>query len=98
MRRGQIGNQLYFINKGTVDVFAPDDRAVIATLSDGDFFGEMALLTRQPRANTVVAVDYCNLYTLERKKFDQVLEEFPEIAAEVHRVAERRRSESVADS
>ncbi len=98
VRRGQIGNQLYFINKGTVEVFAPDDRAVIATLSDGDFFGEMALLSRQPRANTVVAIDYCNLYTLERKKFDQVLEEFPEIAAEVHRVAERRRSESVADS
>ena len=98
VRRGQIGNQLYFINKGTVEVFAPDDRAVIATLSDGDFFGEMALLSRQPRANTVVAIDYCNLYTLEREKFDQVLEDFPHIAAEVRRIAERRRSEPIQDT
>ncbi len=98
LRRGLIGDQIYFINKGIVDVFASDDETVIATLRDGDFFGEMALLASRPRANTVVAVDYCNLYTLEREKFDQVLDDFPEFAAEVRRVAERRRNEAAPEA
>lgn len=94
MRRGEVGRQLYFINQGRVDVFGPDDETVIATLSDGDFVGEMALLSSQPRANTVRAVVYCNVYALDRVGFDQVLAGFPDVAAAVQRVADRRRAEA----
>ena len=52
----------------------------------------------QPRANTVVAVDYCNLYALDRDKFDQVLDGFPEFASEVRRVAESRRQDSAPET
>lgn len=94
VRRGEIGQRIYFINKGSVEVLSIDEGAVVATLNDGDFFGEMALLSSEPRANTVRAVDYCNLYVLGRDKFDQVLDDFPEFAAEIRRVAGRRRAES----
>jgi voltage-gated potassium channel len=94
MRRGEHGHDLYFINRGTVDVLAADDSQVLATLSDGDFVGEMALLSSQPRANTVVALEYCNVYALGRDGFDQVLESFPDVAAEVRRIAEQRKAES----
>jgi voltage-gated potassium channel len=97
LRRGQIGQRIYFINKGAVEVLSPDDTTVIATLSDGAFFGEMALLSSQPRANTVLAVDYCTLYTLERDRFDQVLRDFPDFAAQVRRVADLRRKEAQPD-
>lgn len=97
LRRGQIGHQIYFINKGSVEVLGPDEETVIATLRDGAFFGEMALLTSQPRANTVIAVDYCTLYTLERERFDQVLRDFPEFAAQVRSIAELRRNEAQPD-
>ena len=94
VRRGEIGHRIYFINKGRVEVLATDENTVVATLSDGDFFGEMALLSSEPRSNTVRALDYCNLYAFGRDEFDQVLADFPEFAAEVRRVADRRRSES----
>lgn len=94
MRRGELGQHLYFVNKGTVDVLSADDSQVIATLSDGDFVGEMALLSSQPRANTVIALDYCNVYALGRDGFDQVLDRFPEVAAEVTRIADQRRAEN----
>jgi voltage-gated potassium channel len=97
MRRGEPGHQLYFINKGRVDVFGSDDETVIATLSDGDFVGEMALLSSQPRANTVRAIDYCNVYALDRVGFDQVLAGFPDVAAAVQQVADRRRAETAPD-
>lgn len=93
VRRGDIGNEIYFINQGTVEVLGQDDAEVIATLGDGSFFGELALLTSRPRSNTVRAVNYCNLYALNRESFERVLDEFPEFAAEVRRVAEERRGD-----
>jgi voltage-gated potassium channel len=94
VRRGEIGHRIYFINKGRVEVLAPDESQVVATLSDGNFFGEMALLTSRPRSNTVRALDYCNLYTLDREKFDEVLENFPDFAADVRRIADDRIAET----
>jgi voltage-gated potassium channel len=98
VRRGEMGHRIYFINRGRVEVWSNDDSEVIAFLGDGDFFGEMALLTSRPRANTVRALEYCNLYALDRDKFDRVLAGFPDFADEVRRVAEVRRSESTPDA
>lgn len=94
VRRGEIGHRIYFINRGTVEVLAADERAVVATLTAGDFFGEMALLSSEPRGNTVRAVDYCDLYALDRERFDEVLEAFPGFAADVRQIADRRRAEN----
>lgn len=98
MRRGEVGHHLYFINKGSVEVLSRDDSEVLAVLGDGDFVGEMALLSSQPRANTVTATEYCNVYALGREGFDRVLSEFPDVAAEVRRIAEERRLESTPES
>lgn len=97
MRRGEVGRELFFINKGNVEVLGSDDVAAIAILSDGDFVGEMALLDSLPRANTVRALDYCNVYALDRSAFEHALAEFPEIAAEIQVIADRRRAESAPD-
>ncbi|MDJ0961095.1 MAG: cyclic nucleotide-binding domain-containing protein [Acidimicrobiia bacterium] len=94
VQRGEIGHRIYFINRGTVEVLGADDREVVATLTDGDFFGEMALLGSDARANTVRAVDYCDLYALDRERFNRVLETFPAFAAEVRRIADARRAEN----
>ncbi|MDX1469585.1 MAG: ion transporter [Acidimicrobiia bacterium] len=93
VRRGEVGHRIYFINKGTVEVLSRDESEVVATLKDGDFFGEGALLTSLPRSNTVRAVDYCNLFALNREHFDHVLEDFPDFADKVRRVDYERRSQ-----
>lgn len=96
MRRGEVGHELYFIDSGSVTVLARDDEEVLAVLTDGDFVGEMALLADRPRANTVIAMGYCHVYALDRAGFGRVLENFPDVAAEVGRIAEARRIESSA--
>ncbi|MBT8212862.1 MAG: cyclic nucleotide-binding domain-containing protein, partial [Acidimicrobiia bacterium] len=94
VRRGETGDELFFINSGLVEVRSYDETQVVAELGDGDFFGEMALIESKPRANTVNALEHCNLYVLDRSSFERVLAEFPEFAAQVRAVAERRRAES----
>jgi voltage-gated potassium channel len=89
-RVGQYGHNMYFISRGTVEIIAPDGTTVLTTLTDGQFFGELALLFSQPRTASVRAVDYCDLYTLDKDTFDHVLTRYPEFAAYIKEAAGRR--------
>lgn len=87
---GEIGNKMYFINKGTVEVVSEDGSKVYATLKDGDFFGELALLLMQPRNATIRAVDYCDLYSLDKESFDTAIHHYPEFEKYIKEMAAER--------
>ena len=65
--QGDAGDRFYVIAEGTATVEI--DGAEASTLSQGDFFGEIALLRDVPRTATVRAVDELRLYALERDDF-----------------------------
>ena len=88
-RAGEHGRHMYFIGRGTVQIVAADG-TVVTTLSDGDFFGELALLFSQPRTAGVRAVEYCDLYALEKDTFDTAISRYPDFAAYIKEEAERR--------
>jgi CRP-like cAMP-binding protein len=94
-RKGEMGDQMFFISRGKVEIVSEDGATVFATLSDGSFFGEIALLFSSERTASVRATDYCDLYTLDKFTFDNVLARFPDIAEQVHNMAEERRQKSV---
>jgi cAMP-binding proteins - catabolite gene activator and regulatory subunit of cAMP-dependent protein kinases len=66
---------------GTADVFVHDGRAEkrVNTLKDGDYFGEFALLTEQPRTATVRAAIPVEVYSLSREDFRALLEQEPSL-------------------
>ena len=90
VQEGDTGRHVYFISRGTVEVIAPDGTTVLRTLSDGDFFGELALLHQQRRTATVRAVGYCDLYLLDQEAFDRTLTLHPDFAKEIRRISEER--------
>ena len=92
IRRGELGDEMFFINRGRVVVLAVNERDVVAELSDGNFFGEMSLLSSQPRMASIRAVDYCELYSLDKGTFDRVLTAFPDFAKHIRAVAAERTS------
>ena len=61
-------------------------------LGNGEFFGEMALLSGRPRQADVVALTYCRLLVLRKADFERFLAANPEAKAEVNRIAEARLS------
>jgi len=67
---------MYFIVHGEVEVVDEHD-SVLARLHDGDFFGEMALLTDNPRNATARTASFCDLYVLGRESFKQVAVRHP---------------------
>jgi len=76
VRQGDPGDKFYVIKSGSVDVIVDDgtSRHTVATLGKGDFFGEAALLTGEPRNATVVAREALEVYTLGKEQFQAVLQ------------------------
>jgi ATP-binding cassette, subfamily B, bacterial len=89
--KGQVGDKLYIVARGRAAVLVDDD--VVATLGDGEFFGELALLHNIRRSATVRTVTPCWFLTLTREKLDALLADAPEVRAEIHRVAQARTAE-----
>ncbi|HMV35704.1 MAG TPA: ion transporter [Turneriella sp.] len=96
-RKGEMGDQMYFISRGKVEVVSEDGKTVYATLGDGAFFGEIALLFSSERTASVRAAEYCDLYTLDKYTFDNVLSKFPGVAEHVKIMAEERRQRTIAE-
>jgi CRP/FNR family cyclic AMP-dependent transcriptional regulator len=87
------GDALYVVVAGQVKVvlIGEDGREVIlATLAEGDFFGEMSLIDDQPRSAHVIAMEQSNLLVLRRDDFQRCLEETPRIAVGLLRALTKR--------
>jgi CRP-like cAMP-binding protein len=78
--RGDLGEEMYFIGQGEVELVDPRTNSVITKLTEGDFFGEISLLKGSPRTLSARTSAYCDLYCLEKKNFDRVLSEHPDFA------------------
>ena len=95
--QGARGASLYLIARGVVRVSAAGNDGAehdLASLVAGDFFGEMAVLTAEPRSATCRAVTPCALYELRRTDFQRVVATLPAARAAVERANEERRRAS----
>ena len=90
VRAGEIGHHVYFISRGTVEVLSPDGDTVYRTMSDGDFFGELALLHTERRTATVKAVGYCDFYVLDKDTFSATIQRYPDFAKSIREISESR--------
>jgi voltage-gated potassium channel len=91
-RVNEDGNEMYFISRGRLDVIDRDGVTVVATLGEGEFFGEMALLLHQARTATVRAVGYCDLYRLDREAFDAIMSGHPPFAEVIRAMSAERKA------
>jgi len=66
-RKGSTADKFYIIKKGAVIVWHEEKR--IRELEEGNCFGELALLSNEPRSATVQAKVDCTLYALEKNDF-----------------------------
>lgn len=79
LREGEEGESLFVIVEGEVLVYHESPRLVLTRLFEGEFFGEIALLTHHPRSATVEAQDEVTLLELSRQVMGDLIEEHPEV-------------------
>ena len=76
VRQGEVGDRFYLIRKGSVDVLmqsADGAERQVTVLHEGEFFGERALITGEPRNATVVSRGEVECYTLDKGEFQEAL-------------------------
>jgi voltage-gated potassium channel len=87
IRKGERGNAMYLIASGGVEV---ESGAARVRLEEGDFFGEMALLSREPRTATVTALRSTDLLVLDADDFNRLVDRLPDIGERVRAIARGR--------
>jgi CRP-like cAMP-binding protein len=97
-RQGAEAHFLYILCTGEVEVRRHGDAAaqtvkVVAHLRAPGFFGEMGLLTGEPRGADVVALTDIECYRLDKEGLERLLHERPEIAEELSRTVAKRQVE-----
>jgi putative ABC transport system ATP-binding protein len=86
IREGEAGDRFFLINAGEVDVLRGAERMKVAQLGPGDFFGERALLTDEPRNATVAAVGDVEAYTLGKDEFRAAIAASVPFREQLHRI------------
>jgi voltage-gated potassium channel len=91
MRKGQIGDCMYFIATGEVEVDLPDKKV---KLGDGAFFGEMALLGNNLRSANITTTRVSQLLVLDLVDFRMLMARHPDLAETIDAEAKRRALEN----
>jgi CRP/FNR family transcriptional regulator len=82
IRQGEVGNCMYVIQEGKVEVLIEKDgeEVQIAVRNEGDFIGEMAIFERDVRSATIRALGQVRMLTIDKKNFLRRISQDPSLA------------------
>ena len=93
VRIGAEGNSMFVIVRGKVRVQVPENgfQKTINNLYENDFFGEMSLLTGEPRSATVIADEETEVLRIDKVALKPLFESNPQLVRSIGEMAEERR-------
>jgi small-conductance mechanosensitive channel/CRP-like cAMP-binding protein len=97
--QGATAHWLYLISSGEADVWYENlnkERHHLSMLTAGDVVGEMGLMTGEPRSATVTAKTDVDCYRLDKKSFESILLERPELTNEFAHILSERNQQLMA--
>jgi CRP-like cAMP-binding protein len=85
VRHGDVGNEMFLILSGAAEVRREiEDRDyTIATLGEGEIFGEMAFLSSRPRTADIVAITSLDVLVLSQHFLKKLMKHMPETMIQV---------------
>ena len=92
VRQGEVGDCMFVIQKGKVEVISEENGEEIrlAVREEGEFFGEMAIFDRDVRSATVRAMGQARVLTVDKKNFMRRVHEDPSLAFRLVETMSRR--------
>jgi len=92
-RENDEGSEMFIIIQGVVEIrktTGPASSKILTTLHQGDMFGEMAIIEKQPRSATAVAVQPTRVLVLNEKLYDSMIGSNPDFARKMNKVLSER--------
>ncbi|HEY0545782.1 MAG TPA: mechanosensitive ion channel family protein [Pyrinomonadaceae bacterium] len=93
IRAGDEGSSMFVVHEGRVSVQISDNGKprTVNTLNEGDFFGEMALFTGEPRTASIVALEETEVLEIGFQAMKHLFDTNPDLVESLsHTIAERR--------
>ena len=94
LKEGQPGGSLYMLTSGRVRAFRKNattgKQDILGDLKEGAFFGEVSILTGQPRMASIVALTRCELLELDRPTLDGITATHPHVWDVLREFAKKR--------
>ena len=78
VRSGETAKEIFFISKGSMDVVDEKDDKKYASMSDGDYFGNLSIILGEKRTASVRTTEFCETFILYSEDFFRIKEEYPE--------------------
>ncbi len=99
VRQGEVGDCMYVIQEGQVEVVLEKDgeEVRLAVRGEGEFFGEMAIFEREVRMATVRALGQARVLTIDKKNFLRRIHKDPSLAYHIVQTMSRRIRELSAE-
>lgn len=100
VRMGQPGNSMFVVIRGSVKVQIPENtyQKTLTTLHENDFFGEMSLLTGEPRSAAVIAIEETEVLRIDKDGLKPIFESNPTLAESVYELIEERKQHLSIDA
>lgn len=100
IRAGDDGSSMFVVHRGSVDVRVDSNgmQRTIKRLSEGDFFGEMALFTGEPRTANVVAAEETEVFEIGKDAVKSLFEANPDLVEALSHTINERRAGLAANS
>ncbi|MFT3745474.1 MAG: mechanosensitive ion channel family protein [Pyrinomonadaceae bacterium] len=97
VRAGQVGNSMFVIISGSVKVQITENdyQKTVNTLAEDDFFGEMSLLTGEPRSANVIAIVETEVLRIDKNGLRPILEANPDLVSVISEMIEERKQSLV---
>ncbi|KAH8085082.1 voltage-gated potassium channel [Aureococcus anophagefferens] len=91
VQEGNSGDEMFFISNGMAEILLARQRVAIHVISDGCYFGEVAVLFDGKRTASIRTLSVTVMYSLSAKSLLAAIADFPEIEAYLQRIAKLRR-------
>jgi ATP-binding cassette subfamily B protein len=98
IREGEAGDAFYILRAGSAHVIKESNGGrVLNQLRAGDSFGELALLTGQPRAATIMTLEPCSVFRLGKPDFDRIIASSPQFRSAMVNLASGYSQAAIAE-
>ncbi|MHC5023933.1 MAG: cyclic nucleotide-binding domain-containing protein [Planctomycetota bacterium] len=94
-RVGEVGREIYFIARGSVEIKPADSTVAATVLERGDSFGQLSLVLGEQRNASACAMDFCDLFVLHQADLERIRQDYPEFR-EVFKGIAAERTEQVS--
>jgi CRP-like cAMP-binding protein len=100
-KEGEAGDRMYFIKSGMVKIFhagvSDSFDQELAVLGDGDFFGEMALISDEPRNASAKTLEPTEVFIFRKEDFLNLISTNPVVAEKVSKEFLERVKQNIRD-